>query len=354
MSLAIVHSRAQIGLDAPEVTVEVHITGGLPALSIVGLPETEVKESKDRVRSAIINARFEFPTRRITVNLAPADLPKYGISRYLRNVSRYLRTEGTGAQDVRQNRRIRWLPPKGSLQFDRPVRTFGPSGVAVQGRVVTDKAPDSQAAESSLEHDFLLQLSFDHRVRSICVQPITIRWETEDGCEHSHTPDVAVTYSDEAKERDPSLKTTLFQVKYRQTLRLNWKDLKPGLRGALAWSKMHGFRFLIVSEREIRTQALINIQFLRKYRQSRFPADTSPDGLTQLHVREVLYRMRTATPQVLLDTLASDKSEQAKLLPWIWYLVTCRLIGCDLRSPITMGTPIWSLETELSIRRNVR
>jgi magnesium chelatase family protein len=78
MSLAIVHSRAQVGLDAPDVTVEVHITGGLPALSIVGLPEAEVKESKDRVRSAIINSRFEFPARRITVNLAPADLPKEG------------------------------------------------------------------------------------------------------------------------------------------------------------------------------------------------------------------------------------------------------------------------------------
>lgn len=78
MSLAVVHSRAQVGLEAPEVTVEVHITGGLPALSIVGLPETEVKESKDRVRSAILNARFEFPARRITVSLAPADLPKEG------------------------------------------------------------------------------------------------------------------------------------------------------------------------------------------------------------------------------------------------------------------------------------
>lgn len=65
MSLAIVHSRAQVGLEAPDVTVEVHITGGLPALSIVGLPEAAVKESKDRVRSAIINSRFEFPARRI-------------------------------------------------------------------------------------------------------------------------------------------------------------------------------------------------------------------------------------------------------------------------------------------------
>jgi len=78
MSLAIVHSRAQNGIDAPKVTVEVHLANGLPSMSIVGLPETAVKESKDRVRSAIINSRFEFPARRITVNLAPADLPKDG------------------------------------------------------------------------------------------------------------------------------------------------------------------------------------------------------------------------------------------------------------------------------------
>ncbi len=78
MTLAVVFSRARIGVAAPLVTVEVHITGGLPRLSIVGLPEAAVKESKDRVRSAILTSRFEFPTRRITVNLAPADLPKEG------------------------------------------------------------------------------------------------------------------------------------------------------------------------------------------------------------------------------------------------------------------------------------
>ena len=78
MSLAVVYSRALVGIDAPSVTVEVHLANGLPAMSIVGLPETEVKESKDRVRAAILNARFEFPARRITINLAPADLPKEG------------------------------------------------------------------------------------------------------------------------------------------------------------------------------------------------------------------------------------------------------------------------------------
>jgi magnesium chelatase family protein len=81
MSLAIVHSRAQLGIDAPAVSVEVHLSNGLPGLSIVGLPEAAVKESKDRVRSALLNSRFDYPMRRITVNLAPADLPKVG-SRY--------------------------------------------------------------------------------------------------------------------------------------------------------------------------------------------------------------------------------------------------------------------------------
>jgi len=78
MNLATVHSRTNDGIHAPAVSVEVHLGNGLPALSIVGLPETSVKESKDRVRAAIINAGFEFPMRRITVNLAPADLPKEG------------------------------------------------------------------------------------------------------------------------------------------------------------------------------------------------------------------------------------------------------------------------------------
>lgn len=76
MALAVLKSRALSGMDAPEVTVEVHLANGLPSFTIVGLPETEVKESKDRVRAALQNARFDFPTQRITVNLAPADLPK--------------------------------------------------------------------------------------------------------------------------------------------------------------------------------------------------------------------------------------------------------------------------------------
>jgi magnesium chelatase family protein len=76
--IATVLSRAQHGMEAPQVCVEVHVGPGLPTFSIVGLPETVVKESKDRVRSALATADFEFPSGRVTVNLAPADLPKEG------------------------------------------------------------------------------------------------------------------------------------------------------------------------------------------------------------------------------------------------------------------------------------
>ncbi|MEW5781915.1 MAG: YifB family Mg chelatase-like AAA ATPase [Pseudomonadota bacterium] len=76
MSLAVLKSRALAGLAAPEVAVEVHLANGLPSFTLVGLPETEVKEARDRVRAAIQNSGFEFPAKRITVNLAPADLPK--------------------------------------------------------------------------------------------------------------------------------------------------------------------------------------------------------------------------------------------------------------------------------------
>src|SRR5213595_3753143 len=76
MSTAVLFSRGLDGMDAPLVTVEVHLAGGLPAFNLVGLPDTEVKESRDRVRAALQNAQFEFPARKVTVNLAPADLPK--------------------------------------------------------------------------------------------------------------------------------------------------------------------------------------------------------------------------------------------------------------------------------------
>lgn len=78
MALAIVYSRASTGMNAPLVTVEAHLSYGMPAFNIVGLPAKAVSESKDRIRSAFMNSNLDFPDRRLTINLAPADLPKEG------------------------------------------------------------------------------------------------------------------------------------------------------------------------------------------------------------------------------------------------------------------------------------
>lgn len=78
MSLSVVYTRAALGVKAPLISVEVHLSNGLPGLTLVGLPETTVKEARDRVRSAIINSGYNFPAKKITINLAPADLPKEG------------------------------------------------------------------------------------------------------------------------------------------------------------------------------------------------------------------------------------------------------------------------------------
>lgn len=78
MNLATVRSRATVGIAAPPVRVEVHLSPGLPGLAIVGLPEAAVREARERIRSALINTGFDWPARRVTINLAPADLPKAG------------------------------------------------------------------------------------------------------------------------------------------------------------------------------------------------------------------------------------------------------------------------------------
>ncbi len=91
MSLSVVYTRAALGVTAPLITVEVHISQGLPGLTMVGLPETTVKEARDRVRSAIINSGYEYPAKKITVNLAPADLPKEGGDMIYLSLSRFWR-----------------------------------------------------------------------------------------------------------------------------------------------------------------------------------------------------------------------------------------------------------------------
>jgi len=159
LSLAIVLSRAQQGIDAPSVSVEVHLANGLPSLSIVGLPETAVKESKDRVRAALLNAKFDFPMRRITVNLAPADLPKEGgrfdlpIALGILAASGQVPTKGLDAYEF-----VGELGLSGELRAIR-----GALPVALQARAAnrTLVVPRANAAEAVLVKDCRV-LAADH------------------------------------------------------------------------------------------------------------------------------------------------------------------------------------------------
>ena len=155
MSLAVVHSRALTGIDAPPVTVEAHLGNGLPSFSIVGLPEAAVRESRDRVRSAILNSGFEFPARRITVNLAPADLPKEGARFDLAIALGILAASGQ-------------IPPPapdrhvflGELALGgalRPVHGVLPAAAALHGDGAELVVPADNAAEAALVPDLAVR-----------------------------------------------------------------------------------------------------------------------------------------------------------------------------------------------------
>jgi magnesium chelatase family protein len=195
MSLATIHTRAAIGIDAPEVTVEVHLANGLPGLSIVGLPEAAVKESKDRVRAALLNARFEFPARRITISLAPADLPKEGGRFDLPIALGILAASGQIPADTLHHYEfIGELALGGQL---RPVRGCLP--VALQARTAgrTLVVPAENADEAALASDTAI-LPAAHLLEVVAhlhgETLITPHTAQRRGTGEQHPPDLAEVY----------------------------------------------------------------------------------------------------------------------------------------------------------------
>jgi len=147
-SLAMVSSRAVVGVTAHPVIVEVHLANGLPAFSTVGLPEAVVKESKDRVRGALLNSGFEFPAKRITVNLSPADLPKHGSRFDLPIAIGILAASGQiPAKNLQDYEFVGELALDGQL---RPVVGVLPTALAMTASEKTLIAPHQNSAEAAL------------------------------------------------------------------------------------------------------------------------------------------------------------------------------------------------------------
>ena len=148
MNLSNIYSRAGVGIEAPLVTIETHLSNGLPALSIVGLPETAVRESKDRVRSALMNSKLDFPTRRITINLAPADLPKEG-GRFDLPIALGIlsASDQVPLNELSQYEFVGELALSGAL---RPIRGILPAALAARDAGRTLILPRENAEEASL------------------------------------------------------------------------------------------------------------------------------------------------------------------------------------------------------------
>src|SRR5581483_1179251 len=164
MALAVVHSRALAGMHAPLVAVEVHLSGGLPAFNLVGLPETEVKESRDRVRAALTNAQFDFPRSKITVNLAPADLPKES-GRFDLPIALGIlaATEQLGARSLAEYEFAGELALTGAL---RPIRGALPMALAAHRDGRRFILPEASASEAALVRDAVVHGAKD--LLSVC------------------------------------------------------------------------------------------------------------------------------------------------------------------------------------------
>jgi len=164
MGLCVLHSRAREGIEAPPVTVEVHLAGGLPVLSMVGLPEPAVKESKDRVRGALLNGRFQFPAGRVTINLAPADLPKEG-GRFDLSIALGI----LGASGQLATRALDGVEVLGELALSgelRPVSGVLPAALAVRDTGRELILPQQNAAEAALVSG--LRLRPAHHLLEVC------------------------------------------------------------------------------------------------------------------------------------------------------------------------------------------
>ena len=191
MQLAIIPSRAAVGIQAPEVAVEVHVAGGLPGLTIVGLPATAVREAKDRVRAALQSCGFKLPPRKVTVNLAPADLPKHGGRFDLAMALGILRASGQLEADLDGLEFLGELSLSGEL---RPVIAVLPAALAAResGRGLV--LPLGNHAEASLAQGARIHVA-GHLLELVAALNGQAEWPAAGVSGHdsvqNHCPDLA-------------------------------------------------------------------------------------------------------------------------------------------------------------------
>lgn len=215
------------------------------------------------------------------------------------------------------------------FDFNRPVRQLRPSSRGVTGKVAIS-ADQTAGHESSLERDWLLTLAFDQRVNALLEQPFTLEYQ-HGGRARRYTPDMQVEY------RDGSASWfVVYEVKYREDLRVNWQLYRPRFKAAVAYCRARGWRFKLITEQEIRGPRIENIRFLRRYERVAVQ-EAHRDALLQS-----LSITGPTTPKSLLAATWYDRERQMAALCELWRLVLVGEIAADLGAPLTMSSAIWS------------
>lgn len=214
-----------------------------------------------------------------------------------------------------------------------PVRDIPKNYRNITGKASSNKTK-SAYFESGLERDFLAVLEFDKDVVTYDVQPVAINWFDANGKLRKYTPDVLVkTVNFETNEKT----TTLYEVKYRDDIRKNWKELKAKFKAGIRFAKEHGWRFKLITEKEIKTAYTANARFLMPYMNQKLNEEF--EGL----ILDALAELEETSVEALLCHLSKDPWRQAEILPTVWKLVGDKRIGCDLYLPITMTSSIWDV-----------
>lgn len=213
-----------------------------------------------------------------------------------------------------------------------PVRKIPTNRRSLTGMISSQKNKRMVAAESSLERDLLILLEFDPTVERYEEQPVSIEYFDRMRNKHRYTPDVLIYYRVINSVARPPM---LCEVKYREELFANWKEIKPKIRAGRDYAHRGGWCFKIMTEREIRTPYLQSAKFLRPYR-----AIAVIDSDVRL-ILNAFHDVRDSTPEEILTHIHNDRSRRAELLPTLWHLVSHGYICADLNQPLTMHTKLW-------------
>ncbi|OQR35671.1 hypothetical protein BWR59_06155 [Pseudomonas sp. Bc-h] len=211
----------------------------------------------------------------------------------------------------------------------KPVRKTNRSSRGVRGLV-----PSMGHYESALERDMMELIRFDRRVGSFTAQPLTISYSSIDGKACSYTPDGLITFVDQSIGGAP----ILYEIKYREDFRGNWRVLMPKFRAAKKYCAEVGWRFHVYTENEVRTPYLANTKFLWPF------IGRSVDLAICSILLDSVLRLGMATPEILLREALALKYDTGRVIPVLWHLIAVGRIGCDLQEKLTLSSRVWSAE----------